>query len=278
MSYSNPKIPEGINVTDEHPLKDFFYMLLGIGLTVIAIIMVLAITAEYLVRFIPFSVEQKLANHFQAELFEASTETSKHQQYLQEMTDRLSVAQQLPKDMTITVHYIDGDEVNAFATLGGHVFIYRGLLEKIKSENALSMVLAHEIAHIKHRDPIIAMGRGVTVSLAMLSLVGAGDSTVAQQVVGQISLLTTLGFNRDMEQEADKEALFTLKNHYGHTKAAEDIFSMFIAEQNGLEIPEFLSTHPQSEDRITAVKGFQKQYRHQINDKITPLPEWLVKP
>ena len=61
--YSNPKIPEGINVPKEHPLKDFFLMLSGIGIALVLAIMLLSIFAEQLVHFIPFEVEQKLAQN-----------------------------------------------------------------------------------------------------------------------------------------------------------------------------------------------------------------------
>ena len=46
MSYENPKIPEGINVTDEHPLKDFFAMLVGVGLVAITVILTLILVSD----------------------------------------------------------------------------------------------------------------------------------------------------------------------------------------------------------------------------------------
>ena len=49
--------------------------------------------------------------------------------YLQNLSDQLSVAQGLPESIKITVHYVDQPVINAFATIGGHVFIYQGLIE-----------------------------------------------------------------------------------------------------------------------------------------------------
>lgn len=51
------------------------------------------------------------------------------------------------------------------ATPGGHVIIYRGLLEKIPNENTLVMLLGHEIGHIKLRHPVKALGKGVVIGL-----------------------------------------------------------------------------------------------------------------
>jgi hypothetical protein len=74
--YSNPKIPEGINVSSEHPLKDFFLMLSGISIALVVVIMLLSIFAQQLVRFIPFEVEQSLtANLGQGSLELPDTES-----------------------------------------------------------------------------------------------------------------------------------------------------------------------------------------------------------
>ncbi|WP_461538411.1 M48 family metallopeptidase [Spongorhabdus nitratireducens] len=278
MEYQNPKIPEGINVSQEHPLKDFFIMLLGAGLIIAGLIFTLTLLAGSLVRYVPFELEQQLAASLEQELVETETvKPGRHQQYLQNLADRLVIAQQLPEAMKITVHYMDGDEVNAFATLGGHIFVYRGLLEKMPNENALAMVLAHEIAHIKHRDPLVATGRGLTVGLALMSLAGIADSALAQQVISQVSLLTTLGFSREMERAADNEALLTLKQHYGHTLAADTVFQIFNDLEDGQGLPAFLSTHPQSTDRIEVIDHFQ--HRHGSHQgTLTPLPSWFNEP
>ncbi|CAM3681844.1 M48 family metallopeptidase [Parendozoicomonas haliclonae] len=275
MSYSNPKIPEGINVTDEHPLKDFAAMLLGIGLALAAIIFVLTLLAGYLVRYVPFSFEQQLAERFSEQLpaSENSPEHQQRQEYLQKLGDKLARAQQLPEEMTITVHYLEDDTVNAFATLGGHIFIFKGLLDRMPSENALAMVMAHEIAHIKHRDPMVSLGRGLTVSLAALSLLGAGDGSLAQSLVGQISLLTTLSFSRGMEEDADQEALQTLARHYGHTHHADTLFRILQDENQSQDVPAFFSTHPLNEERIKAIQQYQSEQSPKSLETV-PLPAW----
>ena len=61
--YSNPQIPEGINVSSEHPLKDFFLMLSGISIALVVAVMLLSIFAQQLVRYIPFEIEQSLTEN-----------------------------------------------------------------------------------------------------------------------------------------------------------------------------------------------------------------------
>jgi len=290
MEYENRTVPEGINVSKENPLKDFFILAFGLGAAVVTLVVVLSFLAGCLVQFVPFETEVMLTEKFSFSEFmesemheEKQNEQQKAQQleeekkqqkitaYLQNLANQLATAQQLPEGMFITTHYIDTDTVNAFATLGGNIIIFRGLIEKLPNENALAMVMAHEIAHIKHRDPMVAAGRGLTVALALASLTGFGDGQVAQQLLNNVGLITTLSFNRNQEEKADAEALNTLLEYYGHAKGAEVLFEILENEQAGSTPPLFLSTHPLNENRINTIKHYHQQQSPQ--NELTALPE-----
>ena len=184
--------------------------------------------------------------------------------------------------MTIKMHYVNDDTVNAFATLGGHVVMFRGLLEKVPDENTLAMVTAHEIAHIKHRHPIKALGRAVIVGVAIgLMSTNMGDS-MTSRILGDAGLLTTLKFSRDQETESDNTAMNAMASHYGHVTGADKLFEILQQEHegNGLRVPQFLSTHPLSEQRIQNVSNRAVQAGWSLKQKITPLPSeftsWLA--
>ena len=163
----------------------------------------LALLAERLAARVPFEMEQALAAQFSDRL----PPPNDISRYLQGLADRMTAADPLPPGMKITVHFVDEPTVNAFATLGGHVVVYRGLLEAMPNENALAMVLAHEIAHVRLRHPATSMGRGVAVSLG-LSVVSAGlGDGLAPQALGSAGLLTELNFSREQELEADAAGL-----------------------------------------------------------------------
>ena len=119
-----------------------------IGVVIFALNMV----AASLVQFIPFEFEQKMVANFEF----AEIDQSAQQAYLQEMADELASQMDLPKGMAITVHYSDSDVVNAFATVGGNLFFFRGLIDLIDSEDEMAAVMGHEIAHVKHRHPLVA--------------------------------------------------------------------------------------------------------------------------
>ena len=292
--YSNPKIPEGINVSSEHPLKDFFLMLSGISIALVVAALLLSIFAQQLVRFIPFEVEQSLTENIGQWSMElpdidspdtdspdeeatARLDTEKQayntrvKTYLQQLANQL--LENSPDPLPVRLHYIDSDIVNAFATLGGHIVITRGMLAILPDENALAMVLAHEIAHVQHRDPIVALGRGLTIGLALMCITGNGDGVLAQQLLGDVNLLIGLSFSRDAETAADAAALESLLQHYGHVASADQLFR-YLRQHQGDELVEWFSTHPLHDQRIASVDQFAAD--HPVTErKTTPLPDWL---
>ena len=284
MEYRNPEIPEGINTSDEHPLKEFFILVIGVLALLAVILFSLSLAAEHLAQYVPFSAEQRIAALYENTLPHnraVNENDARIQKYLQQLADKLSAAQELEEGMSIKVHYVNDDTVNAFATLGGHVVMFRGLLEKVQDENTLSMVMAHEIAHIKHRHPIKALGRaviiGVTVSLLSTNL---GDS-MTSRILGDAGLLTTLKFSRDQETQSDNTAMQAMANHYGHVTGADKLFEI-LQQQTGesnLSVPEFLSTHPLSKQRIQNVNTKAMQAGWSLQKPVTPLPaafaDWL---
>jgi len=141
---------------------------------------------------------------------------------LKPLADRIAHAMDLPEEMKITVHYADVDEINAYATFGGHVVINRGLIDKLPNENALAMVMAHEIAHIKHRHPIRSLGRAAVVIIALMAVAGLQGNDVVGTIIGDTGALTLLSFSRGQESQADRSALEAVAGVYGHVAGALD--------------------------------------------------------
>ena len=275
-------------------------MLSGIGIALVLAIILLSMFAQHLVRFIPFEVEQALAaNLGQWQLDRPDTDprdgdestanladdetalgqsnskkeayNNRIEAYLQQLGNHLleNTADPLP----VALHYIDSDMVNAFATLGGHIFVSRGLLAILPDENSLAMVLAHEIAHVQHRDPIVALGRGLTLGLALMSITGNGDGSMAQQLLGEVNLLVGLRFSRDAETAADQAALESLLQHYGHLASADQLFQ-YLRQHQDDELVEWFSTHPLNDQRIAMIDQFTAKHRV-AQMETTALPGWL---
>jgi predicted Zn-dependent protease len=282
LEYENPEVPDEVNLPQSHPLVDFLWMLLAVGGATAAVILLLALLTDFFVSYVPFELEQRLVTSFDL-LEEGLQEGQKRevdpthreiQTYLQSLTYSLLKQAPLPEGMAVTVHYRNDELVNAFATLAGNVIIHKGLLSKLQSENALSMVLAHEIEHIRSRHPIRALGRGIIISLVLLNITGFSDTTVVETMVSSIGFISTLSFSRDHEMASDEAALKLLKRHYGHVAGASQLFEVLDAEGQSAEFTDFLSTHPLNKDRIDAVNLFITSDLT-TNAVLSPLPDFL---
>jgi len=213
------------------------------------------------------------------DITDVENSNSEMQSYLEKLSNNLLPHIGLPKDITIDVQYIDEPIENAFATLGGRISIYRGLIELLPNENALAMVLAHEIAHIKQRDPVVALGRGIVVGLFLTAIAGTSTDRFVSSVITDTGTLIVLGFNRKQERRADEIALKALASFYGHVNGADTLFKEFIKTENKLKIqlPEFFRTHPLSKDRITNLHATALMNGWALDGKTTGLPS-SIKP
>jgi len=123
MKYENPLIPEGINTSKTHPLKTFLILVAGLLAILIISAWLLGAGGGYLASKIPYSQEKRLAQAYSEE----AAPRTEILDYLQTLADKVSAAMQLAPEMKITVHYVAEDVENAFATIGGNIFLYKGL-------------------------------------------------------------------------------------------------------------------------------------------------------
>lgn len=253
MQYSNPQIPEGINTSQNHPLKEFFILTAGVFAIVIVSFYLLIVTVDFFADKIPFAWEQSIPVDSLLE-----SETSEVPAYLEGLTHQVAADMSLPEDMQVTLHYVNSDTVNAFATLGGHIVLHRGLLEKLRSEDELVMVIAHEIAHLKYRHPISSASHSL-LAMMLLSLFTSSADDILNRLMGTSGLLALMKFSRDYEYNADAAAVDVLLHRYGHAQGAVALFDVFKAEHTGGEPLEFLNTHPLTERRINRALTLAEQ-------------------
>ncbi|MCB1609796.1 MAG: M48 family metallopeptidase [Xanthomonadales bacterium] len=253
-SYETPELPEEVNAPDQRPAREFFAVLGTVLGALVLFCVAIWWSASWLARLTPFSWETALVGDQVIGPLEVGEDAARDQA-LQQLADRLSAHMDLPEGMQIKVHYSDSPVANAFATLGGHVIITRGLLEEVDSENALAMVLGHEIAHVQHRHPIGSLGGGLALGL-MVSVVAGGSV----DVTSISAALTQLSFSRSFEREADAAALEALRAEYGHLQGAEVFFQrMLDADPVSGRVPAFISTHPNVRERLATIRARQQE-------------------
>ncbi|MCK5809832.1 MAG: M48 family metallopeptidase [Cocleimonas sp.] len=275
--YTNPEIPEGINTSASHPIVTFIKLFSAIAIILAVSAWLLAQSGDYLASLIPYSKEVQLASQY--ELPASENDSADIQLYLENLTAHISDAMDLPAGMEIYPHYVDDEIENAFATLGGHIFLYKGLLSKLKNENAISMVIAHEIAHIKHRDPIRSVGQSVAISAGFMFLLGKSEVNL----LGSAGLYTQLKFSRDMETASDIEGLNALVKIYGHANGATDLFQLLsrLTDDELIKEPTFFVTHPLGDNRVKNIEAIAKENQWSLDKATKPLPKgfslWLAQ-
>lgn len=156
----------------------------------------------------------------------------------------------------------DDEQINAFALPGGKVAVYTGILPVAQTDAGLATVMAHEVAHVAARHG----GERVSTSvLAQLGAVGIGaamggsDPYVYEAVMQAYGLGANVGvllpFGRSQESEADRIGLiYMAKAGYDPREAVGFWERMESASQGQSSPPEFLSTHPGYQTRISNLK------------------------
>jgi len=219
----------------EQHIRGLALFLVAFFSTLVIVAVACVLNAQWLAAKLPFSAEQRFVWPFES-FFAALTDEPRSSEdlvvehYLQTLVHDLTGHMDVPSDYEITVHYLSSDEINAFATLGGHLFVLRGVVEKLPNENSLSMVLAQEIAHVKHRDPVTSLGRGMAIQMIYGFLTGSrwGSADMAAYG-GQIGLMY---FTREQERAAD---LAGLEAKYGHVTGSDTLFRTLAETTDGNE-------------------------------------------
>jgi len=160
------------------------------------------------------------------------------------------------------VAILDTDEVNAFATPGGHIFVTRGLISSASNEDALASVIAHEVAHIQLRHALTAIKNArylnAFVSGAMTGVgegMGGGvkefTSIMKDSVNEVISTLVINGYSKNQEYDADNMALQLLADAgYQPSGITEMLQRLKNIQKSGQG---FGKTHPTPDERLTNV-------------------------
>jgi len=277
MEYSNQELPEGINTSKENPLKEFLVLSIGLLAVVFAVIFILILLVDNFADKIPFEMEKDLP----VSSFIKNMKTEKMSPYLEKVTQKVLNTFELPAGMTITFHYVNDDTVNAFATLAGHIVLYRGLLEKLKHEDELAMVIAHEIAHIKYRHPILSVSHGIVVGIALTAISSSSGNSIVNDIMGTTGSAALMKFSRDYEYQADKDAINSLIKLYGHADGALGLFKVFESVAGKDLSFEFLATHPLTGNRISQTTKMINDRRLSHRNTMIEFPKefksWLKK-
>jgi len=140
--------------------------------------------------------------------------------------------------------------LNAFATPGGYMYFYTGLIKYLDNESQFAGVMAHEMSHadLRHSTSMLTTTYGVQLLFSIV--LGQANSQLADIVANLAYGLGELAYSRNMEYKADEKAVEYL---YQTSYDARGIAGFFIKLDDAPSPPQFLSTHPSPENRIEKI-------------------------
>ena len=152
----------------------------------------------------------------------------------------------------------DDKTLNAFCTPGGYIYVYTGLIKYLDSEDQLAGVMGHEIAHADCRHSMRQLYKQYGVQLLLsvgMGATGTNPNSGAGQIAQITSSLVGLKFSREDETEADACSVkYLCPTEYNAAGAA----GFFRKVGNGNSPPEFMSTHPNPDNRVQNIENNAK--------------------
>lgn len=245
----------------------------GVAALALVIVFALPLLASLFAALIPMSWEKRIGSRTVerlVSLFAESGETSPFcadptgKKVLDRAVDRLAATVKTPYSFRVSV--VNVSAVNAFAAPGGHIVLFKGLVDEAQSSDEVLGVLAHEMAHVVKRHPTEGIIRALGLSI-LFDLV-AGDTTGTGTVASIAGLLVNLSYGREAEAEADRAALAMLRAANVRADGLVRFFERLAAQYSDLDgAPTFLSSHPPSASRAEAAKAAAGQGEPGLSDE-----------
>ena len=163
------------------------------------------------------------------------------------------------QDYQYNFFLIDSDEVNAFTTPGGYVYFYRGLYDKLQTDDEIAAVLAHEIGHCSARHVVKKFQAALGYSLVTSYVFSGGREELALRVakMGADALINLgmLAYSRKDEYEADRLGVKYMTLAGYNPDGMITTFRVLAQESKGDDNDWLLlRSHPRINDRIAAVE------------------------
>lgn len=172
------------------------------------------------------------------------------------------------KDVALSFHILDLDEVNAFSHVGGHIYFNRGLLKIIESDAELQFVIGHEIAHLElgHCEKLLTYAvraKGLGDELG-----GALGAEAAEAIAGLAYQTLSAGYSEEQEFACDKWSYHAMRKA-GRTHAQTTAMARKFVEHEktepdekpkdpidrvAREVDHHFRTHPPAKNRLEALE------------------------
>ncbi|KKL76623.1 hypothetical protein LCGC14_2043030, partial [marine sediment metagenome] len=266
LKYTPRGLRGNVNVSREHPLKEFAVLIGGLTLLILLVYALLGLLVDEAASRMPLDLERAMGKLFTSAM--DVRERTPAQMELQGILDSLVEHADLP-ELQYRVYIENSPSENAGALPGGSIVVYSALINGAATENELAFVLAHELGHYRGRDHLRGLGRGLVMVVISAALSGS-DSSVTEFLTTSLTSVE-MQFSQAQESADDTFALDLLNRRYGHTGGATDFFKRLSEGHRSGAFQKFFSTHPVPPERVEALKERIRLMGYGLG-KNTPMP------
>jgi predicted Zn-dependent protease len=162
------------------------------------------------------------------------------------------------QDYAYQFYVIRKDELNAFTTPGGYIYVYTGLMDRL-NDDQLGFVIAHEVAHCAARHVVkkfqAQMGYQFAGSLVLQRISNVSTQRLLSMSSGALMHLVFMAYSRADESEADRLGLKYMALAGFDMEGAVEALSVLYAEsKDAARPPEIVNSHPDLKKRINQVR------------------------
>ena len=220
-----------------------------IGIFVLFYKIILPNIAETAATTIPIEYEQSFGKSIKESLIANNEVDSVKTKSLQSFYEKLNYQSNYNVNLTVVNSAIQ----NAFATPGGNIVVFSGIIDRMKEPEELAALLGHELTHVNNRHSTKSIFRSLA-NVIVLSVLLNDVNGITSLVIDNANSVHELSFSRSLEKEADTEAVNLMLTNYINPEGMLGLLEQLDKLNNGMDIPEFLTTHPVTKNRIEYVE------------------------
>ncbi len=238
--------------------------LLALGFLAASYFLVLPALAERIAVNVPISWEKQLGDAAYEKMVTPESVDAVNSRRVNAFFKQLNY----PSAYEIELVVVKDKIVNAYALPGGKIVVYEGILRTMKTSDELAALLSHEFSHVELKHSTKNIFRSLS-SYILISVLFGDASGVTAIVLENANQLKQLGYSRSLEEEADKNGLKLLKQRHLNPQGMADLFKALKKEEGDSEnMPQFLSTHPLTSNRIAYVNQDIAKHDYSVNEDL----------
>ncbi|TQI79522.1 Zn-dependent protease with chaperone function [Serratia fonticola] len=247
-------------------------LLLSILFTLSYLYLVLPWASSEIAQRIPTTAEQRLGKHtfefLQQSGFKPSQLPAEKQQAVQKLFLQVMPEQMQHERTPLRLKLMASPlEANAFMLPDGTLVISDDLVKLATHDDGLAAVMLHEMGHHAYRHSMRMVVRSSLVALTFMWMTG-DVSGIGDTLLQSASFMHEMQFSRTMEREADEWAIAEMQRQGRSLLAMENFYralqqAVTTPAAAAIEMPEWLSTHPDMQARLEAIEAARKKRRDQ---------------